>query len=217
MNSILNISGLYEDESWSPSEPCVKVGLRDLEGCCCYCDGAARERLRGEVRKLDLNALHWIDSGDYHYITLFFLERIEEPFDLVLLDNHPDDQEPAFGDGLLSCGGWVAGARRTLPLLRDVLRNPSESDLAGTAEGCACRRPVYLSIDIDVLSRDFARTDWSQGDMTLEQLYSAVKSLRASRRLLGVDVCGGLAINKGACPEDLLVNRRTRDMIQSLF
>ena len=37
---------------------------------------------------------------------LLWMEKITEPFSLVLFDRHPDTQRPSFGD-ITSCGGWV--------------------------------------------------------------------------------------------------------------
>nr|MCR4823811.1 hypothetical protein [Bacteroidales bacterium] len=153
-------------------------------------------------------------TGDYHYQTLFWLERIREPFSLVLFDHHPDDQAGAFGTDLISCGGWVADARR-LPLLqsdlwiRDVTDFPALERLP--------ELPVYLSIDLDVLSEAYARTDWDQGQMTLEQLTAGLVSLRTSRRILGVDLCGGLTPQKGASPEDLALNASTGEAVFDVF
>ena len=50
--------------------------------------------------------------------------------------------------------------------------------------------PVYLSIDKDVLSRDDARTNWDQGEMSLEQMQEMIKQISRERKLLGVDICG---------------------------
>ena len=140
--------------------------------------------------------------------------RIGEPFQLVLFDHHPDDQPGAFDDGLLSCGSWVREARR-LPLLhadrwiRDAADFPALASLPDL--------PVYLSVDLDVLSEDYARTDWDQGEMTLEELKGALRGIMASRRILGVDLCGGNTPEKGASPEDLALNTVTREALSDLF
>lgn len=185
-----------------------------FEGTNCYCSAESAERIRHAVADLPLHAFHVIGTGDYHYQTLFWLERIAEPFSLVLFDHHPDDQAGAFGAELLSCGSWVADARR-LPCLRadrwvrDAAGFPALDSLPDL--------PVYLSIDLDVLSRDFARTDWDQGDMTLEELSSAVSALTASRRILGVDLCGGNTPEKGASPADLALNASAGEALYGLF
>ena len=185
-----------------------------LEGTNCYCSADSAERIRKRVAELPLHAVHDIGTGDYHYISLFWLERIAEPFQLLLFDHHPDDQPGAFGADLLSCGGWVAQARR-LPQLR------ADRWIRGTEDFPALASlpdlPVYLSIDLDVLSREYARTDWDQGEMTLEELKSALRGVIATRRILGVDFCGGNTPEKGASPADLALNASTGEALFDLF
>lgn len=120
------------------------------------------------------------------------MKQLQESFALVLLDQHPDDQPGAFGNEMLSCGNWVAAARRELPLLRADVWIQRFSDLPGavTALSGLPELPVFLSIDLDVLSPAVFRTDWDQGDMTLAQLQEALQTLCRGRRLLGVDICG---------------------------
>ena len=192
----------------------IKADFSYLEGTNCYCSPESAERIRGAVAELPLTAVHDIGTGDYHYVNLFWLERIREPFSLVLFDHHPDDQPAAFGDGLLSCGGWVARARELPLLLTDVwIRDAQDFPaLERLPEG-----PVYLSIDLDVLSPAFARTDWDQGSMRLEDMLSALRGLAASRRVLGVDLCGGNVPEKGAAPEDLALNASTGEALWEIF
>lgn len=185
-----------------------------LEGTNCYCSADSASRIRLAVAGLPLHAFHEIGTGDYHYQTLFWLERIEEPFSLVLFDHHPDDQPGAFGAELLSCGSWVAAARR-LPCLR---ADRWIRDAAGfSALDSLPDLPLYISIDLDVLSPDYARTDWDQGDMTQEELSSALRSLVASHRILGVDLCGGITPEKGASPADLALNASAGEALYGLF
>ena len=204
MNIFINISGVYEDESWTPQDA-FELDLRTLEGCCCYCDSAAEAAIRSAIAPFPADGIHWIDTGDYHYISKLWLEKIDEPFILALFDNHPDDQDTAFGE-ILSCGSWVRAARRDLPLMHADCLNTG--DIPGNL-------PVYLSIDLDIMPRQFARTDWDQGDVTPESLMSAIDTIASGHRIIGADVCGGLTVAKGALPEDLEVNRRTRELIQS--
>ena len=128
-------------------------------------------------------------------------------------------QQPRYGE-IISCGGW----------LRDMLlHNPRRRRgvIVGAAEELRCETepfaervamqsspefegdaPVYVSIDKDVLSKEYARTDWSQGSMTLPQLLDLLDLLRGTR-WLGVDICGVLTEVKGPSPEDFAVNART--------
>lgn len=192
----------------------INADFSHLEGTNCFCSPESAEQIRRAVAALPLHAVHDIGTGDYHYVSLFWLERIREPFSLVLFDHHPDDQPGAFGAGLLSCGGWVTQARE-LPQLRTDLWIRDAADfpaLDRLPEG-----PVYLSIDLDVLSPAFARTDWDQGSMQLEELVAALRKLVAEKPVLGVDLCGGLTPEKGASPADEALNARTGEALCEVF
>ena len=131
MNTILKLSSLYDDESWS-IPGALTIDLRSLEGCCCYCDEQATAVLE-EAFPEPLPRLRWLDSGDYHYLSHLLACREKEPFHLILLDNHPDNQDPAFG-GVLSCGSWVKEMRQKNPLLRDMLSIGPPDGEAGIPE-----------------------------------------------------------------------------------
>ena len=125
MNSLVfHLSGAYAEQGFLPwlekeAQGTEILDLTALEGCCCYCDGQAREALFAAFPSA-LPALRWLDSGDYHYLSHLLALREKQPFHLVLLDNHPDNQEPAF-EGVLSCGSWVKEMKEQNPQLRDVL------------------------------------------------------------------------------------------------
>ena len=192
----------------------INVDFSHLEGTNCYCSAESAARIRREIAGLPAAAFHCFGTGDYHYQTLFWLEKLREPFCLILFDNHPDDQDAAFGGELLSCGGWVAEARR-LPCCKADVWVRSAADFPALER--LPDLPVYLSIDLDVLSEDYARTDWDQGTMTLEELEGALRRILASRRLLGADLCGGNTAQKGASPEDLALNASTGEALYGLF
>lgn len=192
----------------------IDTDFSGLEGTNCYCSAKSAERIRHAVAGLPLEAFHEIGTGDYHYQTLFWLERIREPFQLVLFDHHPDDQPGAFGDALISCGGWVASARR-LPECRNDLWIRDAADFP--ALDALPDLPVYLSVDLDVLGTDWARTDWDQGTMSLAELSGALRRLRSTHRVIGVDLCGGLTTEKGASPDDLALNARTGEALFECF
>lgn len=214
---IFNFSGIYERETFWRGEQVHMEDCRGLSGCNCYCDQKAWEALLDKIKELPVSGIHFLDSGNYHYMTRLWLERIRKPFQLLVFDNHTDMQPPAFG-GLLSCGGWMASALRELPALEKVwLVGPSREDwepvdaklkekvriltreeLKEGADLLAFLRqmeealPLYISIDKDVLSQEVLHTNWSQGDMSGEVLLKALEYVekQAGDRLLGVDICG---------------------------
>lgn len=210
---MLNFSGTYEAENFRDGEI---LDFSELDGTCCYCEDQAARRIRSVLSPYPADGVHWIDSGDYHYITLFFLEKMESSFTLFLFDNHPDNQDTAFGE-ILSCGSWVKHALE-LSMLEAVYPGwhppypPAALPLNPLKRGKA-----YISIDKDVLDRRYARTDWDQGTLTLDELIDAVKAISASYDVVGVDICGELSEHKGAGPEDLTINARTNEILRDLF
>ena len=204
-------SDIYLEEGFSP-EGAVRLDFTTLPGTECYCDADALRTLRERLAPLPVRALHWIDGGDYHYLSKLWMEKLDTPFTLILFDHHSDDQPGAFGEGLLSCGSWVAASRRDNPFHRKTCWIRSAADPVPPLDG-----PVYLSIDKDVLSTDYARTNWDQGTMSLAELKDRIGSIAARVPILGIDVCGGLAVSKGARPEDIAINRRTDEELQDFL
>lgn len=192
----------------------IDSSFQELEGTNCYCSEESAATIRQAISGLPLNAVHYIGTGDYHYISLFWAERIAEPFILILFDNHPDDQPAAFGGNMLSCGSWVMEVR-SLPFCKGTFWIQKESDRA--VLDSLPKLPVYLSVDLDVLSTEFARTDWNQGDMSLSALEKMILKIKNARRIIGSDICGGLTVEKGASAEDRAINAGTTEALRILL
>ena len=209
---VFNFTHVYEAYDFMQSEAFQWVDCTQIDGTDCYCDGEAERKLKGLMADLPLNAVHWIDSGDYHYVSKLWLDRIEEPFTLVVLDHHPDMQQPMFGE-LLSCGSWVRVVLEQNPLVNKVWLIGVDDKLLGETEGFAekvdviseselmgkpivetikrldIQGPLYLSIDKDVMTNSECSTNWDQGSMTWKQLTALLNHL-LQRQVLGVDICG---------------------------
>ena len=239
----MNFSGIYKEQQfWQTGEiqrNIFWVEVQELPGSNCYCDGDAMETLRQKLEEFDADGIHFIDSGNYHYMSRIWLEKLNTPFRLVVFDNHTDMQPPAFG-GLLSCGGWVAASLEELPLLKEVLLvGPDQEAFDQTEpvlqekvrflsrerlremtmeekvlffEELSVDLPVYLSVDKDVLCAEDASTTWSQGDMTLEELGQFVAILLEKQDILGMDVCG--ECDPDACEGDHLNDLANRKLLE---
>lgn len=240
---IMNFSGIYKEQQfWQTGEIQRNISwveVQELPGSNCYCDGDAMETLRQKLEEFDADGIHFIDSGNYHYMSRIWLEKLNTPFRLVVFDNHTDMQPPAFG-GLLSCGGWVAASLEELPLLKEVLLvGPDQEAFDQTEpvlqekvrflsrerlremtmeekvlffEELSVDLPVYLSVDKDVLCAEDASTTWSQGDMTLEELGQFVAILLEKQDILGMDVCG--ECDPDACEGDHLNDLANRELLE---
>lgn len=229
---ITNFSGIYKNQNFYKNyaeEEISWTELSDLSGCNCYCDAEASDRIRKEIQAFTGKGLHFIDSGNYHYMTRLWLEKLQIPFRLLVFDNHTDMQPPAFG-GLLSCGGWLAASLEELPLLQEViLVGPDEEaytqvepdlqqkvlflsreklstmtteEKEGFFNNLSEDLPLYVSVDKDVLCKGDASTTWSQGDMHLSELMSFLELVLERQNILGMDVCGECDMD--SCSEDFL-------------
>lgn len=239
----MNFSGIYKQQQfWQTGEIQRNISwveVQELPGSNCYCDGDAMETLRQKLEEFDADGIHFIDSGNYHYMSRIWLEKLNTPFRLVVFVNHTDMQPPAFG-GLLSCGGWVAASLEELPLLKEVLLvGPDQEAFDQTEpvlqekvrflsrerlremtmeekvlffEELSVDLPVYLSVDKDVLCAEDASTTWSQGDMTLEELGQFVAILLEKQDILGMDVCG--ECDPDACEGDHLNDLANRELLE---
>ena len=124
---IMNFSGVYEKQRLKAvlEEKCetgnvTEVNFRDISGTNCYCDGPAEEEIKKRICSYGPEGMHFLDSGNYHYLTKIWLELVKEPFELLVFDHHTDMQRPAFG-GILSCGGWIREALETNKNLKHVI------------------------------------------------------------------------------------------------
>ncbi|CBL23548.1 arginase family protein [Blautia sp. 2744] len=229
---IMNFSGIYKNQSFYKDHAEKEIfwtELSDLSGCNCYCDAEAADRICEEIQNYTGNGIHFIDSGNYHYMTRLWLEKQQVPFRLLVFDNHTDMQPPAFG-GLLSCGGWIAASLEELPLLHEVILVGPDEEAYVQVEPelqqkvCFLSReklsmmtaeekedffknldadlPLYISVDKDVLCKEDASTTWSQGDMHLSELMSFLEVVLELQNVVGMDVCGECDQDSGS--EDFL-------------
>ena len=93
-----------------------------IAGTDCYCDDDAVAAIRGQIADAgitDAHGIHFIDGGNYHYMSKLWTDMVQEPFSLVVFDHHPDMQAPRFG-GILSCGGWVLEVLKSNPIVQSV-------------------------------------------------------------------------------------------------
>ncbi len=171
----------------------------------------------------------------------------DSPFSLVLFDHHPDMQQAAFGNLLSCGNWARSAFREIPQLKQALLLGIApelelefldlvfEGVLAVTTDdlrhtGDALGRdvtemlsllekdwPIYISVDLDVLTREYARTNWDQGCMTPAQLQECCLRLASSHRILGVDICGGITREKGGTPQDFALNLRIRERLSEFF
>jgi len=95
------------------------IDCTKISGTDCYCDDTAVQRLKALMEPYGANGLHYIDGGNYHYLSKLWTDKINKAFDLVVFDHHPDMQPPLFGP-ILSCGSWIKDTIDANPNLKNV-------------------------------------------------------------------------------------------------
>lgn len=220
-NLILDFTHVYCDENIKDIDRFRYVDCSDIQETDMYCSKNAYEKIWGRIEPYGIQGIHYIDSGNYHYITKIITDHITEPFGLVMYDHHTDMQIPMVPE-MMSCGDWAGQALSQNKNLRQlVIVGPPESDIEQTLESYSGSQsgrlltfsaedlhgdllenqlklirtdlPLYISIDKDVLGTEYTETNWSQGDMSIDGL----------ERLLGVFLGGqGEEKNSDACRND---------------
>ncbi len=202
----MNFTGLYP--LMKLPEDFTRVDLEDVEGTVMYLDGEAEERLKVRLSAYPVRGIRLLDNGNYHYMTRLFLSRLTEEVDLLVFDNHSDDQ-PCLYEGMKSCGSWIADSRRELGERLGSVTLIQGRGRRRTEGVMDVRRPLYISIDKDVLKESEAPVNWDQSDMTTEELLDAIGGMAGGRRVAGFDICGECAARGGIFdPYELSMNER---------
>ncbi|WP_165222759.1 hypothetical protein [Aquisphaera insulae] len=98
-------------------------------------------------------------SGDFHHVTLALLRRIRGPFNLLILDKHPDWMR---GIPFLHCGTWVRHALR-LPGLNRVFHCGGDLDFDNAYRHLAPWRDLESGrIVVLPARRRFVRGRWKR-------------------------------------------------------
>lgn len=194
MNTVvMKMTEAYDYQSFYETiENCCILDCKSIEGTRCYLDDLAKDALLSQLVPFGADGIHFIDSGNYHYLSLLWLTKIQEDFNLILFDHHPDNQPPSFGM-ITSCGGWVLEAQEALPHLKHTFTYGVGEEVP--ISDIPRDLPVYISIDKDVLCTDDALTDWDQGDMKLSQMLDMLSEICKNHKIIGVDICGDAGEN----------------------
>lgn len=151
---IMDFSGAYETQAFYKHRAFKWIDCRSIQGTKYYCDSDAEKELRSLIDPFSPYSLHFIDSGDYHYISKLWTDRILEPYTLIVFDHHPDMHPSLIGE-LTSCGRWV----------RDILQSPYSLADKVILVGVSDNLLEELSCDVSFQKRVFAfgESNFSEG------------------------------------------------------
>lgn len=218
--TVMNFSGIYKYEQFYKDENVMWLDFSNLQGKNCYCDGMTEKTIKDRIKNISPQGLHFIDSGNYHYATKFWIDKIKEKFNLVVFDYHSDMQKPIFNN-ILSCGSWIAQSLENNQYIENIIllgiskeqkraldEKYNDKLVCIDSEQIKKREfsqpqnlnnpyPIYISIDKDVLSRTIIETNWNQGDMKLTELKNILHGIIPKRKIIGIDLCGECANENG--------------------
>jgi hypothetical protein len=128
----LNLDDSLPDQPllWSRMQRVLDLRDQDIRlSCPPAAADAVAKRIADFCASSAAPLLTFIGSGDYHHVSLLLLRALqarEEPFTLVLIDNHPDwcCQRPAN-----HCGNWVSSALQLPRVRRAMLLGQDSADL----------------------------------------------------------------------------------------
>ena len=128
-NLILDFSHVYCDEFIPKDEKIHWIDCSGIEECNLYCSNSAEEKIRGKIEPYGVHGIHFLDSGNFHYVTGIMLKQIHQKFTLVIFDHHTDMQKPMI-EHMTSCGDWAGKVLMTNPWLQQlILIGPKEHDI----------------------------------------------------------------------------------------
>lgn len=104
--TLCSFTGVHDGQPNLRAATSRSIDCRDISSTDCYCDDEALAAIQAKIAGVSVNGIHFFDSGNYHYMSKLWTDKIQEPFNLLIFDHHPDMQPPRF-EGILSCGGWV--------------------------------------------------------------------------------------------------------------
>lgn len=186
---VYNFTNVYNEEKFI--ERNKFIDLSSLYGTECI---LANKEMSKIIKKEDLNAIHFIDSGDYHYLTKLFCDLISFPFILIAMDHHTDMQNDGFN--ALTCGNWINYVKENKNLKRIIIIGPDSSYQDDKIIICKkidltkFELPIYISIDKDIMAKSVINTNWDQGEYQEIDILNDLKEMLINNKVIGMDICG---------------------------
>lgn len=196
-NMILDFTHVYRDEDIKDIDRFRYIDCSDIQETDMYCSKNAYEKIWGRIEPYGIQGIHYIDSGNYHYITKIITDHITEPFGLVMYDHHTDMQIPMVPE-MMSCGDWAGQTLIQNENLRQlVVVGPPESDIEQTLESYKGSKGRQENVES-------YKCGYNVQEAEYDDSYDISRDISSERLLIfsAEDLHGGL-------PEDKLKHIRT--------
>ncbi|GAB5046802.1 hypothetical protein [Thermodesulfovibrio sp. TK110] len=185
-----------------------EIDLRSVKETKFMC---SEERLKFIEKRVPSHksSITFIGKGDYHYISLLFLKRIKEQFALIVIDNHLDMK--ASDGNFIRCDSWIyrAGFLKNLKEIFYINSSKIETNPYFML-------PVYLSIDKDIIDKNYLKTQWTQGKITPQQLFNFISKINLITRIIGADICGEPELDMEELRKSEAINISIVEILQTM-
>ncbi|MCQ2060110.1 MAG: arginase family protein [Fibrobacter sp.] len=183
--TLCSFTNVYDGQPNLKAATSLVIDCSDIGGTDCYCDDEAVSAIQAKIAGVSVNGIHFFDSGNYHYMSKLWTDKIQEPFNLLIFDHHPDMQPPRF-EGILSCGGWVKEVLEKNSFVQKVIvvgiADKLISDLKGdeAAEFSKFEDRVEFIAESeiregDIVEKDIASDPFTAGNQVAEKLAMRIK------------------------------------------
>jgi hypothetical protein len=121
----------------------------------------AFERTLNSVNSAGGPFFTFVGSGDFHHVSLALVRRVQTPFNLLVLDNHPDWMR---GIPFLHCGTWLHHAA-LLPQVQTIFHVGGDVDFDNRWQWLAPWSLLHSGkIKVFPAVRSYQRGSWQQID-----------------------------------------------------
>lgn len=185
--TLCSFTGVHDGQPNLRAAASNVIDCSDIGGTDCYCDDEALAAIQAKIAETSVNGIHFFDSGNYHYMSKIWTDKIQKPFNLIIFDHHPDMQPPRF-EGILSCGGWVKevlGKNRFVQKVvavgvADKLIKELKGDEAAEFSKFEDRVEFIAESEIregDIVEKDITSDPFTAGNQVAEKLATQIKKL----------------------------------------
>lgn len=84
-NLVLDFSHTYPKDIEKHVGNLKRIDLSDIKETAMYCSLEAKQEIKRRLCNYGVHGIHFLDNGNYHYMTKIFAEKIHMPFHLFCL------------------------------------------------------------------------------------------------------------------------------------
>lgn len=158
-------------------------------------------------KPLVLNGSGWLHHSTYSFVAN---NPYQQEFSILNIDNHGDGIEHLPSKDI-HCGHFFSNIVNDFPQVYNAVWFYHDGKMAfnnKARNGTALpeffvsddkhpsllekflQRNIYLSLDLDCLTKSDMQTDWTQGEMTLTELLGILDYIGDNYNIIGADICG---------------------------